>query len=437
MNIKVAKFGGSSLADADQFKKVSAIIKSDPSRKFIVPSAPGRRFTDDIKVTDLLYQTYELASKGSDITDIFDEIKDRYNNIIKDLGLDMSLDIEFSKIKSGIINKAGRDYTASRGEYLSGLILADYLGFEFIDAAEVIFFNNNGTFDAERTNLMLKRRLEKQENVVIPGFYGVMPNGTIKTFSRGGSDISGSIVARAAGADLYENWTDVSGFLMVDPRIVKNPRPIDVLTYREMRELSYMGVQVLHEDAVFPVRIAKIPINIKNTNNPEDVGTFIVSHTDTLSKYTVTGVAGKKGFVVITIEKDMMNGELGFVKRVLDVFEKYGISFEHLPTGIDTLSIIINEQDGETYKDVLLKELQAKVSPDSIEYQKSLSLVAVVGRGMIRTKGTAARVFRAIADAGVNIRMIDQGSSELNIIIGINDGDFEKTINAIYCAFVD
>ena len=437
MSTKVAKFGGSSLADAAQFKKVSDIIKSDPSRKFIVPSAPGKRFSDDIKVTDLLYQTYELASKGKDISDIFEEIKDRYNNIIKDLALDMSLDIEFAKIKSGIIHKAGRDYTASRGEYLSGLILANYLGFEFIDAAEVIFFNNNSSFDAERTNLMLKRQLERRENVVIPGFYGVMPNGTIKTFSRGGSDISGAIVARAAEATVYENWTDTSGFLTTDPRIVKDPEPIDVITYRELRELSYMGAQVLHEDSIFPVRVAKIPINIKNTNLPEDVGTFIVSHTDVLNKNVITGIAGKKGFVVITIEKDMMNSELGFVKRVLDVFEKYSISFEHLPTGIDTLSIIINEQDGETYKDVLFKELQAKVSPDSIEYQKSLSLVAVVGRGMIRTKGTAARVFKAIADADVNIRMIDQGSSELNIIIGVNDNDFEKTINAIYNAFVN
>ena len=437
MSLKVSKFGGSSLGDAAQFKKVANIVKSDPSRRFIVPSAPGKRFPEDIKVTDLLYKTYELASKGNDISAIFEEIRERYNNIIKDLALDISLDVEFAKIKSGIINKAGRDYTASRGEYLSGLILANYLGFEFIDAAEVIFFNNNGTFDAERTNLILKRHLEKYEKAIIPGFYGVMPNGTIKTFSRGGSDISGSIVARAAEADLYENWTDVSGISMADPRIVKKPKTIDIITYRELRELSYMGWDVFHEDAIFPVRVAKIPINIKNTNNPEDAGTFIVSNTDKLSQNIITGIAGKKGFVVITIEKDMMNSELGFVKRVLDVLEKYSISFEHLPTGIDTLSIIINEHDGETYKDVLFKELQAKVSPDSIEYQKSLALVAVVGRGMIRTKGTAARVFKAIADADVNIRMIDQGSSELNIIIGINDTDFEKTINAIYHAFVD
>lgn len=435
MNIKVVKFGGTSLADAQQFKKVADIIKSDPERRFVIPSAPGKRFPEDVKVTDMLLKAYELASKGEDITDIFEQIKTRYNDIIKELALDMSLDIEFAKIKNGVVNKAGRDYTASRGEYLSGLILADYLGSPFIDAAEVVFFNNNGTFDAERTHITLKRKLEKYETAVIPGFYGVMPNGTIKTFSRGGSDITGAIVARAAGAALYENWTDVSGFLMADPKIVKDPKPIDIITYREMRELSYMGVPVLHEDAIFPVRVAKIPINIKNTNKPSEKGTMIVSHTDVLSANIITGIAGKKGFVVITLEKDMMNSEIGFVKRALEVFEKYNINFEHLPTGIDTLSIIINELDGETYKDVLFKELQARAMPDSIEYQKSLSLIAVVGRGMIRTKGTAAKVFRAIADADVNVRMIDQGSSELNIIIGVNDSDFEKAMQGIYNAF--
>ena len=438
VNTKVVKFGGTSLADAEQFKKVADIIKSDPERRFVVPSAPGQRpgHADDIKVTDMLYKTYELASKGRDITEIFDKIKERYNDIIRDLALDMSLDVEFAKIRNGIINKAGRDYAASRGEYLSGLIMANYLGFQFIDPADdAIFFNNNGSFDAERTNVALKSRLNYCRNAVIPGFYGAMPNGTIKTFSRGGSDVTGSIVARAAGAVLYENWKDVSGFMMADPRIINDPKAIDVITYREMRELSYMGAQVLHEDAIFPVRIAKIPINIKNTNAPGEPGTFIVSHTDEPPGNIITGVAGRKSFVVIIIEKDMMNTEIGFVRRVLDVFEKYNINFEHLPTGIDTLSIIINEQDGETFKDALFKDLDAKVKPDSIQYQKSLALIAVVGRGMVRTKGTAARVFTAVAEAGVNIRMIDQGSSELNIIIGVNDGDFERAMRAIYNAF--
>jgi len=435
VNTKVVKFGGTSLADATQFKKVAEIIKSDPQRRFVVPSAPGKRFSDDTKITDMLYKTYEVASKGEDINEIFEQIKERYNSIITELALNLSLDIEFNKIKNGIINKAGRDYAASRGEYLSGIILANYLDFKFIDAAEVVFFNNDGTFDSERTNISMKRRLEKCENAVIPGFYGVMPNGTIKTFSRGGSDVSGSIVARAADASVYENWTDSSGLLMADPRKVKNPKSIDIITYREMRELSYMGATVLHEDSIFPVRVAKIPINIKNTNEPSDPGTLIVHHTDKVSENIITGIAGKKSFVVITLEKDMMNSEIGFVKKVLEVFEKYHINFEHLPTGIDTLSIIINEQDGETYKDVLFKEIQAKVNPDSIEYQKSLSLIAVVGRGMVRTKGTAAKIFKAIANADVNIRMIDQGSSEINIIIGVNDNDFEKAVQAIYDAF--
>jgi aspartate kinase len=438
VNTKVVKFGGSSLSDAGQYKKVADIIKSDSERRFVIPSAPGRRIgiEDDVKVTDMLYKTYELASKGEDITGIFDKIKERYNDIIRELALDMSLDVEFAKIKNGIINKAGRDYTASRGEYLAGLIMAHYLDFQFIDPADdCIFFSNNGAFDADRTNAALRSKLKQYENAVIPGFYGAMPNGTIKTFPRGGSDITGSIVARATEAVVYENWTDVSGFLMADPRIIKDPRPIDVITYRELRELSYMGAQVLHEDSILPVRVVKIPINIKNTNKPEERGTFIVSHTSQQPTNIITGIAGKKSFVVITIEKDMMNSEIGFVRRVLDVFEKYNINFEHLPTGIDTLSIIINEQDGETFKDVLFKDLQAKVSPDSIEYQKSLSLIAVVGRGMVRTKGTAARVFRAVAEAGVNIRMIDQGSSELNIVIGVNDGDFERAMRAIYDAF--
>ena len=437
MNTKVVKFGGSSLSDAEQFKKVAGIVKSEPERRFVIPSAPGKRIgiESDTKVTDMLYRTYELASKGEDITDIFEKIKSRYNDIIRDLALDMSLDVEFSKIRNGIINKAGRDYAASRGEYLSGLILAHYLGFQFIDPAEVIFFGNNGAFDAELTSTMLKSRLRQSENAVIPGFYGAMPNGTIKTFPRGGSDITGSIVARAADAVLYENWTDVSGFLMADPRIITNPAPIDVITYRELRELSYMGAIVLHEDSVFPVRIAKIPINIKNTNEPDERGTLIVSHTDSNPERVITGIAGKKNFVVITIEKDMMNAEIGFVKRVLEVFEKYNINFEHMPTGIDTLSIIINESDGETFKDSLFKELQEKVSPDSIEYQKSLSLIAVVGRGMVRTKGTAAKIFQAVSDAGVNVRMIAQSSSELSVVMGINDGDYERTTRAIYDAF--
>ena len=435
MSAIAVKFGGSSLADASCFKKVSEIIKSEPKRKFVIPSAPGKRFEGDVKITDMLLKAYETASKGGDIADTFGQIKKRYDQIIEDLGLDMSLDLEFAKIKEGIVNKAGRDYTASRGEYLSGLVMSKYIGFPFVDAAEVIFFGNNGNFDAELTNSVMGKKLSKHENAVIPGFYGIMPNGTIKTFPRGGSDITGAIVARAANAEMYENWTDTSGVLMADPKIINDPKPIDVMTYRELRELSYMGFSVFHEDSIFPVKLAKIPINIKNTNDPAAKGTLIVNHTDSIGENIITGIAGRKNFAVVTLEKDMMNSEIGFVKRVLEAFEKYNINFEHLPTGIDTLSLIINERDGETYKDLLFRELQQKASPDSIEYQKSLSLIAVVGRGMIRTKGTAARVFQAVAEAGVNVRMIDQGSSELNIIIGVNDSDFEKAMQAIYDAF--
>ncbi|MHC1693743.1 MAG: aspartate kinase [Eubacteriales bacterium] len=433
----VVKFGGTSLADADQFKRVADIIKSDKSRRYVVPSAPGKRFDGDAKVTDMLYACYDLASKGEDIDESFDNIKKRYNDIIIGLGMSLSLDVEFAKIKSGLKNKAGRDYAASRGEYLNGLILAEYLGFSFIDAGEVVFFNENGSFNAEMTNIVMQDKLSRCEYAVIPGFYGSMPNGTVKTFSRGGSDITGALVARAAGAVLYENWTDVSGFCMADPRIIKNPKYIGTITYRELRELSYMGATVLHEDSIFPVRIAGIPIAIKNTNEPDAPGTRIVAYTNNpTGEDIITGIAGKKGFAVLTLEKDMMNAETGFIKRVLEIMEMFDISFEHLPSGIDTLSVVVNQSQIESKKDFVFNALQEKVNPDSIEYQSALSLIAVVGRGMIKTKGTAARVFGAVARAGVNIRMIDQGSSELNIIIGVNDNDFEKAMKAIYEEFV-
>ena len=340
-------------------------------------------------------------------------------------------------MRGALLHNSGRDYAASRGEYLNGIILAKYLGFDFIDAANVIFFRDDGTFDAEHTNAILGEVLRRHPRAVIPGFYGSMPNGTIKTFSRGGSDITGSIVARAAEADLYENWTDVSGFLMADLRIVENPLPIETITYRELRELSYMGATVLHEDAIFPVRFAGIPINIRNTNRPDDAGTMIVAQTDSYDPdHVITGIAGKKGFSVITIEKDMMNAEIGFGRRVLEVLEEEKISFEHLPSGIDTMSIVINTQEMEEHRDRLLAQICKSVNPDSISVEDGLALIAIVGRGMVKAKGTAARVFRAVADASVNIRMIDQGSCELNIIIGVEAHDFENAMRAIYAEFV-
>ena len=434
---KVVKFGGSSLASAEQFKKVKEIITAEESRRFVVPSAPGKRFSSDTKVTDMLYGCYDLAVKGKDFSKEFEAIKERYNGIISELGLKLSLDSEFEVIKACFIGKAGRDYAASRGEFLNGMVLAEYLGYNFIDAADVIYFDERGQFDAKRTNKAMTERLEGLDNAVIPGFYGSMPNDTIKTFSRGGSDVTGSIVAAAVNADLYENWTDVSGFLTTDPRIVKDPAPITTITYKELRELSYMGAGVLHEDAIFPVRKAGIPINIRNTNKPEDQGTLIVESTSQKPAYTITGIAGKKGFTVINIEKDMMNAELGFGRKVLEVFEKNGVSFEHMPSGIDTMSIVVQQETFADKEQEILAGLHRNCHPDAIEIETDLALIAVVGRAMKANRGTAGRIFSALAHAHVNVKMIDQGSSELNVIIGVSEDDFEKAVKAIYDIFVE
>ena len=438
--IKVVKFGGSSLADADHFRQVAAIVKADPTRRFVVPSAPGKRDKNDTKVTDLLYNCYALVKARApkeEIDAAYDLIKARYISIIQELGLDFDLSGELEYVKNAMLHASGRDYAASRGEYLNSLILAKYLGFDFIDAENVIVFRDNGTLDEEKTNEILSAELEQHEYAVIPGFYGGMPNGTVKTFSRGGSDITGSIVARAAGADLYENWTDVSGFMMADPRIIDNPCIIQEITYRELRELSYMGATVLHEDAVFPVRMAGIPINIRNTNRPEDAGTMIVSHaTGYDTERVITGIAGKKGFSVLTIEKDMMNSEIGFGRKVLEIFEENGISFEHLPSGIDTMSIVTSTASLEGRRDRLMQSISRAVRPDSVFIEDDLALVAVVGRGMVKAKGTSARVCDALARADINIRIIDQGSSELNIIVGVDESAYEDALRAIYAEFV-
>ena len=438
--IKVVKFGGSSLADAEHFRQVASIVKADPTRRFVVPSAPGKRDKQDTKVTDLLYECYNLikAREPREVIDAaYDRICDRYNSIIKDLGLDFDLSGELAYVKNAMLHASGRDYAASRGEYLNSLILAKYLGFDFIDAENVIFFRDNGTLDEEKTQEVLSNELKQHAYAVIPGFYGGMPNGTVKTFSRGGSDITGSIVARAAGADLYENWTDVSGFMMADPRIIDNPCIIQEITYRELRELSYMGATVLHEDAVFPVRMAGIPINIRNTNRPEDAGTMIVAHaTGYDADKVITGIAGKKGFSVLTIEKDLMNSEVGFGRKVLEIFEENGISFEHLPSGIDTMSIVVSSHSLDGRRDRLMQSISRTVRPDSVFIEDELALVAVVGRGMVKAKGTAARVCDALAKADVNIRMIDQGSSELNIIVGVDEAEYEDALRAIYAEFV-
>ena len=406
--VKVVKFGGSSLASAEQFKKVGNIIRADEDRKYVVPSAPGKRFPEDTKVTDMLYKCYAEAEAGKNIEKSLNAIEERYNEIIKGLGLKLSLKEQFETIKKNFEALAGKDYAASRGEYLNGIIMANYLGYEFIDAATVICFNKDGEFDSEKTNAVCEAKFANIERAVVPGFYGAMPNGKVKTFSRGGSDVTGSIVARALKADMYENWTDVSGFLAADPRIVSNAKPINVITYKELRELSYMGASVLHESAIFPVRKGGIPINIKNTNAPEDKGTMIVETTCNMPEYTITGIAGKKGFVAISIDKDMMNSEIGFVHQ--DEF-------------------VEKEQK-------VLAQIHKAVNPDSVELEANLALIAVVGRGMKNSTGIAGNIFSALAKAKINVKMIDQGSSELNIIIGVRNRYFEDAIKTIYGVFV-
>ena len=434
---KVVKFGGSSLADAKQFQKVGAIVHADPSRIYVVPSAPGKRFSGDTKVTDLLYRCYDLAAEGKVFTDPFREIQSRYNEIIQGLGLKYSLEDEFRAIEENLKKEPNRDYTASRGEYLNGHVMAKYLGFTFVDAAEIIFFDQDGQLDESKTQKKTAEKLSGLKNAVIPGFYGCGFDGKVKTFSRGGSDITGSIVAGACHVGVYENWTDVSGFLVADPRVVDTPAAIRTITYKELRELSYMGAGVLHEDAIFPVRHEGIPINIKNTNKPEDDGTWIVESTCQKSGYTITGVAGKKDFCAVLISKDMMNTEVGFCRKVLQAFEDHGICIEHMPSGIDTMTVVVHESEFMHKEQQVVADIHRLADPDSIEIEADLALIAVVGRGMKAQRGTSGRIFSALAHAHVNVRMIDQGSSELNIIIGVENSDYEKAIRAIYSIFVE
>ena len=420
---KVVKFGGSSLANAEQFRKVGDIIRSEEGRRYVVPSAPGKRFSGDTKVTDLLYACYDRAAQGKEFGGIFQEIKERYYEIIRGLDLKLSLEEEFAQIEADFRAQAGTDYAASRGEFLNGKIMAAYLGYEFVDAASVIRFDKNGNFDGEKTDRLLGKRLSKCERAVIPGFYGAKEDG--------------SLVARAVHADIYENWTDVSGFLVTDPRIVENPAVIETITYRELRELSYMGATVLHEEAIFPVRKEGIPINIRNTNRPQDKGTFIVESTCRKPRYVITGIAGKKGFCSINIEKSMMNSEVGFGRKILQVFEDQGINFEHVPSGIDTMTVYVHQDEFEEKEQQVIAGIHRAVQPDFVEMESDLALIAVVGRGMKSQRGTAGRVFAALAHAHVNVKMIDQGSSELNIIIGVENRDFETAVKAIYDIFVE
>lgn len=433
----VAKFGGSSLSDSSQFKKVKSIVNENENRRYIIPSAPGKRSRTDHKITDILYLCHEHVKKSIAFDDIFKLIEDRYINICKELELSLDISKYLIELKDKITNGASRDYVASRGEYLNGLILADYLNFEFIDASEIIFFKKSGVLDEALTYKTAAERLSKAKNAVIPGFYGAGPDGKIKTFSRGGSDITGAIIAKSTEAKVYENWTDVSGFLMTDPRIVENPKHIEEISYKELRELSYMGANVFHEEAIFPVKNDGIPINIKNTNRPEDIGTFIVDDEARANAGNITGISGKKDFTVIAIEKTLMNREKGYCRRLLSILEQNNVSFENIPAGIDSISLVIDDTELEDKLDKILEEINSQCSPDTLIVYPNMALLAVVGSGMIRTKGISAKVFSALSKNDVNIRMINQGSSELSIIIGVENDDFERAIRAVYKAFQD
>ncbi len=433
----VTKFGGSSLADAGQFRKVKEILGLDPARTYVVPSAPGRRFAGDEKVTDLLYRVFAQREAGEDWRETFDKVAARYLEIAEELCLTLDLPAALDEVCEAIAGGAGRDFCASRGEYLNGMLLANYLGWRFMDAAKVVYFDDRGLFESEKTNVVMMALLADGVPTVVPGFYGSMPDGGVETFARGGSDITGAIVARAVSADTYENWTDVSGFLMADPRIVKNPREISAITYAELRELSYMGASVLHEDAMFPVHKVGIPTIIRNTNNPEHPGTLISLHLPVEpTQPTITGIAGRKGFSVVAVEKAMMNVELGFGRKVLQVFEEAGISFEHMPSGIDSISVVVAGDALAPHREEIVTRIADLTQPDTLVIHDNMSIIATVGRGMVNNCGTAARLLSAMSRAGVNVRMIDQGSSELSIIVGVDDADFEKTIEAIYTEFV-
>ena len=437
MSIKVVKFGGTSMADAKSIRQVAEIIKQDKERRYVVVSAPGKRFSQDHKVTDMLYACYHDMQINGECKATFDKIRERFKGIVKDLGLGLDIDSYLDKVEEEMLKYNSAEFCASRGEYLSAVITAEVLGYEFIDAKDVMIFDANGDFDSESTNEKVKSVLENVERAVVPGFYGGDSEGIVHTFSRGGSDVSGAVIARAVGASLYENWTDVNGFMSADPRIVDNPKPIETLSYKELRELAYMGANVLHPESIFPVRLSKIPINIRNTFCPTAEGTMIVAELDEkeLSKRVITGIAGKKGYSIIYIEKSMMNSELGFVRKVLAVLEYYNISIEHLPTGIDTMSIVIPDNELAGKEDVVIERIKKVVDPDHIEIKSGISLIATVGHGMSYKPGSASTLVGALAKEKINIRMIDQGSSEMNIIVGIATSDYERAIKAIYAAF--
>ena len=440
MGIKVAKFGGSSVADGIQLTKTKAIIEQDPDRRYIVVSAPGKRFEGDNKITDLLYLCKTHIEHNLPYDQLFQVVADRYMAVEVNLGVKVDLLRYFDEIRENLKKNPSSDYIASRGEYLNAILVAAFLGYDFVDTAELIKFDTKGKLLMEETDQAIREELSKHERAVLPGFYGSTPDGQIKTFSRGGSDITGALVARAVGADVYENWTDVSGFLMADPRIVKNPKQIHYISYKELRELSYMGASVLHEDAIYPARMANVPINIRNTNDPEDPGTMITAESQVDSDNgggIITGIAGSKDFTVVALYKNMMSSERGFVRRILGILDDYDINFEHLPSSIDTVSVVMSKKALGDRLDEVLEAFRQRLQPDSIDVFENIALIATVGHRMTYRPGVSAKLFNALGEAKVNIRMIDQGSSEMNIIVGVENKDFEKAIRAIYDTFVE
>lgn len=441
MGIKVAKFGGSSVADGIQLTKTKEIIREDPDRKYIVVSAPGKRYEGDNKITDILYLCKTHIEHNLPYDQLFQVVVDRYMAVEINLGVKVDLLKYFEEIRENLRKKPSADYIASRGEYLNAVLVAAFLEYDFVDTANLIKFDEKGRLLTEETDKALAEELAKHERAVLPGFYGSTPDGEIKTFSRGGSDITGALVARAVHADVYENWTDVSGFLMADPRIVENPKQIRAISYKELRELSYMGASVLHEDAIYPARMANVPINIRNTNQPEDPGTFITAEVSedysSEQNHIITGIAGSRDFTVVALYKNMMSSERGFVRKILDILDDYDINFEHLPSGIDTVSVVMANKAINGRLDEVLDEFRTRLRPDSIDVFEDMALIATVGHGMSYRQGVSAKLFEALAAAGVNIRMIEQGSSEMNIIVGVENKDFEKAIRAIYEAFVE
>jgi len=434
--IKVAKFGGSSVADAGQFKKVRDIVRSDPNRRFVVVSAAGKRFSDDNKITDLLLLVNAHVAYHVDCTQLLKDIEARFVDLSHELGLNYPIEEKFEEFSS-LIKSLSPEYIVSRGEWFTARLMAEYLGMPFLDAADAVVFHHDGTVDTERTAIRVRDAVQRLGSFVLPGFYGATVDGTIKLFQRGGGDITGAILARCLDASVYENWTDVSGFLSADPRIVENPRTIHRITFDEMRELSYMGASVLQEEAIFPVREVGIPIQIKNTNLPEKQGTIIrETAEDGGREHLITGIAGRKDFLAVHIQKAHMSNAVGVIRRALGVFERYGVSVEHIPTGVDSFGIVVNGADVKDTIYSIINELQRDLKPDSINLVDKLALISVVGRNMSRRPGTSGRVFGVLGEAGINIRMITQSSQEISIIVGVNNDDFERAINVIYDRFV-